>query len=119
MASILLSWVILSVAVYATAALLPGFEVKGFGGAVWVALLIGTLQWLIGWLLFGVIVVGTLGIGWLLAFVTRWLVTAIVLKLVDTFSSSLRIRSFGTAFLGAMLMSGVGTLAEWLLRHVR
>ena len=112
----LLGWLILALAVYVTAMLLPGFQVQGFRGAIWVALWLGVVEWLIGWLLFGLIGIATLGIGFLLAFITRWLVTALLLKLVDAMSTNLRIRSFGTAFLGAMLMSGIGTLGEMLLR---
>ena len=111
----LLSWLVLSLAVYVTALVLPGFKVSSFGGALWVALLLGGLQWLIGWLLFVVIGIGTLGIGFLFAFITRWLVTAILLKLVDMMSRSLQIRSFGVAFVGALFMSGLGTLGQWLL----
>jgi putative membrane protein len=118
MITILLSWLILALAVYLTAMILPGFQVPSFGGAAWVALWLGIVEWLIGWLLFGLIGLATLGLGFLLAFLTRWLVTAILLKLVDAMSTNLRIRSFGTAFLGAMLMSGIGTLGEMLLRSL-
>jgi putative membrane protein len=116
MASILVSWLILSVAVYVTALLLPGFSISGAGGAALVAAALGALQWLIGWLLFLLIGVGTLGLGFLLAFVTRWLVTALLLKGIDTMSRSIHIRSFGTALLGAMIMSAIGTVGEALVR---
>jgi hypothetical protein len=49
--------------------------------------------------LFVAIGFGTLGLGFLLAFITRWLVDAIVLKIVDALSRSLEIVSFGRAFL--------------------
>lgn len=48
--------------------------------------------------------------------VTRWLVTAILLEGIDAVSERLTIRSFGTAFLGALIMSGVGTVGEALFR---
>lgn len=111
---ILASWLILSLSVWVTAAILPGFEVRGFWGAVKVAALFGLLNWLLGWLIFGIIAVGTLGIGLLLAFLTRWFVAAILLKVTDAFSSSLRIVSFGRAFLAAMLMSALGTAGEYV-----
>jgi putative membrane protein len=112
---LLLSWLVLSVSVWVTALILPGFEVRGFWGAVKVAALFGLLNWLIGWLIFVLIGIGTLGIGFLLAFITRWIVSAILLKLTDAFSSSLKIASFGRALLAALLMSGIGTLAEWVI----
>ena len=113
----LLTWLLLSVSVYVTAQVLPGFRVEGFAGALVIAALLGALNLLIGWLLFFAIGVGTLGLGFLLAFVTRTVVTAILLKMIDGLSKSLSIRSFGTAFFGALIMSFVGTLGEALLRH--
>lgn len=110
---IIVSWLILSVAVWLTAAILPGFEVRGFFGAVKVAALFGFLNWLLGWFIFVVLGVVSLGIGFLLAFVTRWIVSAIVLKLTDALSKSLSIVSFGRALLGALLMSAFGTAAEY------
>lgn len=99
-----------------TAAVLPGFELRGgVVGAVRVAALFGVLQFFLGWLIFFLIGVGTLGLGFLLAFITRWIVGAILLKLTDSLSSSLRIVSFGRALLGALLMSAIGTAAEALL----
>lgn len=117
--NLLLSWLVLSVSVWVTAAVLPGFEVRSFWGAIKVAALLGLLQFLLGWLLFTLLAVGTLGIGLLVAFLLRWIVTALLLKVTDAFSTSLRIKSFGTAFIGAMLMSGIGTLGEFALRSLR
>jgi putative membrane protein len=109
----LISWLIQSLAVWLTAAVLPGFELRGgVMAAVRVAALFGILHFLLGTLIFYVIGLGTLFIGFLLAFLTRWLVSAILLKLVSKLSSSLNIVSFGRAFLAAMLMSAIGTAAE-------
>jgi len=113
---ILLSWLVLSISVWLTAAILPGFRVNGFGGAVRAAALFGILNWLLGWLIFVVLGIATLGIGFLLAFITRWIVMALLLKFVDALSSSFKVDSFGTAVLGALLMSGIGTLAEYGIR---
>ena len=119
MLEFLLSWLVLGAAVWVTAAVLPGFTVKSFTSAVWIAALYGLLDWALGWLLFGVIVIGTLGLGWLLPFLTRWLVKALLLVVTDKISSALKIRSFGTAVVGALVMTVVQTAGEacvrWLL----
>jgi putative membrane protein len=114
--SLLLSWIILSLAVWITAAVLPGFHVKSFGSAFLVAALFGILNFLIGWLFFVVFTIATLGLAYLLAFITRWIINAIILKLVDSFTDHLRIDSFGWALGGALMMSALGTLGEWLVR---
>lgn len=113
---LLLSWLILTIAFWLTAMVLPGFHVKSFGSAIVVAAIFGVLNVLIGWLLFGVIGIATLGIGFLLAFLTRWVVNAILLKLTDAITDRLTIDSFGNALLGALVISLIGTAAEWLLR---
>ena len=119
MLDFLLAWLVLSAAVWVTAVLLPGFTVKSLRGAIWVAALYGLLDWALGWLLFNVIAIGTLGIGYLLAFFTRWLVKALLLKLTDMLSETLTIRSFGTAVLGALVMTIVQSIGEFGLSWLR
>src|SRR5450432_134398 len=110
---VLLSWLVLSVSVWVTAGILPGFRVNGFGGALKAAAIFGVLNWLLGRLIFFFVGIATLGIGFFLAFLTRWLVMALLLKFADALSSSFKIDSFGTAIVGALLISGIGTLAEY------
>lgn len=119
MVSILLSWLILSGAFWLTAEILPGFVLKGGArGAALVAALFGVINWLIGWLLFVVIGIASLGLGFLLAFLTRWLVNAILLKLTDAVSDTLDIKNFRTALIGAFLISVFGTAGQWLVRLI-
>src|SRR3982751_6268878 len=112
--SLLIAWLILSVAVWLTAAVLPGFHVKGFKSAVIVAALFGILNFFLGWLLFVVFTVVTLGLAWLLAFLTRWLINAL-LMLTDRISDHLKIDSFGWAVAGALMISVVGALVTRIL----
>jgi len=68
---------------------------------------------------FTVFTVLTLGIAYLLAFITRIIVSAIVLMIVDKFTRHLTIDGFRWALLGAIMMSLIGTLAQWLLLGLR
>lgn len=113
---LLLSWLVLSFAVWVTDAVLPGFHVKSFGSAILVAAIFGILNFLLGWLLFAVFTVVTLGIAWLLAFITRWIINAILLVLTDKLTDHLTIDSFGWALGGALMMSLIGTFGEWVVR---
>jgi putative membrane protein len=115
---LLISWLILSLAVWATAALLPGFHVKNFKSAVIVAAIFGLLNFFLGWLLFVVFTVATLGIAWLLAFITRWIINALLLKLTDRLTDHLRIDSFGWALGGALVISIVASVVQWVLPGV-
>ncbi|MEO1482619.1 MAG: phage holin family protein [Myxococcota bacterium] len=114
--SILINWLILTVVFLATASILPGVKVKDFKAAVVVAAIYGTLNWTIGWLLFGLIGIGTLGLGFLFGFITQLLVATILLKLTDVFTDRLKIDSMGTAFIAALVMAALGTAANAALR---
>ncbi len=113
--NLLLSWLVLTVAFWITAAVLPGFHIKSFGKALLVAAIFGILNALLGWLFFAVFTILTLGIAWLLSFITRWIINAIMLKITARLTSGLTIDSFGWALLGALMISGIGTLLEWLI----
>jgi putative membrane protein len=86
--------------------------VNGFWGAIKAAAVFGTLNWLLGWLFFVVLGIVTLGIGFLLAFITRWIVMAVILRLSDKVSTSIKIDGFGTALIGALLMTVLGSFVE-------
>lgn len=113
---LLLSWAILSLAVWITAAVLPGFHVKSLKSAFLVAALFGVLNVLLGWIFFVIFAIATLGIAVLLAFITRWVINAIVLKIVDALTDHLTIDSFAWALGGAFMMSLLGGLGEWAVR---
>ena len=116
MVDILLSWLILSAAVWFTAVLLPGIQIKKFSGAIVVALIFGLLNWSIGWLLFTLIGIATLGIGLLFAFLTRWIVCALLLEITSHLTDKMKIKTIAWSFLGALVMSALGTVGEWLIR---
>jgi putative membrane protein len=113
--SILVSWLILSIAFWVTAQLLPGFQIEGFKGAIVAAALFGLLNALLGWLLTLGIIVATLGVGWIFLFVTRWFVNAILLKIVAVFTDKLTIKNFGTAFVAGLIITAIGSIGERLL----
>jgi len=115
---LILSWLILSLAIWVTAAVLPGFHIKGPKSALLVAAIFGVLNFLLGWLLFAIFTVATLGIAWLLAFITRWIINAILLVIVDKLTDHLKIDGFRWALGGALVMSLVGTLGEWVVRNI-
>ena len=112
---LLISWAILAFSVWASAALVPGVRIGGVKDALVVAAIFGILNWALGFVLFVLIGVGTLGIGFLLTFFTRWVVDAILLKVTDAMTDRLSIRSFGSALLCALFMSAIGTFAQYIL----
>lgn len=112
------SWLFATLGFMLAARLLrPDFRIEGgIGSTIFVAALFGILNAIIGGVLFFIIGIGTLGVGFLLGFITRWVVNAIVLKLTDAVSSRLHVNGFVTALFGAGIIGFTGAVGEWLLR---
>lgn len=114
---VLIAWATIAAGLWVADRLLDGFKVKG--GVVdflVVAAIFGILNVALGWLIFGLIGIASLGLGFLFAFVTRLIVAALLLKLADAVSSKLEIRSFGVAFAAAFIMALTGVVADWIQR---
>ena len=112
---LLLQWLILSLAFWLTAKVVPGFHVRSFGDSIVVAAIFGIVNFLLGTLLYYVLGIATLGIGFLLSVITHWIVNAILLKVTDALTKRLDVRSFGTALIAALVMSLLGHLGVFLM----
>ena len=82
------TWMILTVGFLVAAAIVPGFKVKGVFSAVVIAALFGILNYFLGGLIWFMLGVSTLGIGFFFSFISRLIANAIVLKLTDWTSGS-------------------------------
>jgi putative membrane protein len=111
----LLAWLILALGVFAAAKLIPGVQVPDFWDAVVVAAIFGVLNFFLGWLLYVFLGLATLGIGFLLGFITRLIVNAILLKFTDALTDRMTIKGFGNAVLASLVISAVGILADVLI----
>jgi putative membrane protein len=109
------AWFILALGVFIAAKLVSGVEVPDFWDAIVVAAVFGSLNFLLGWLFFIVIGIATLGIGFLLFFLTRWVVNAIMLQLTTLFTDRIRVRGFGSALIASLVISVVAFAADKLL----
>lgn len=114
---LLISWATVAVGLWLCSRVIPDFEVTGdWKSYLVLSALLGVLQFLLGWLLFLVLGVVSLGLGFLFAFVTRLIVTAIVLRIVDVLSSRLTIRGFVPALLGAVVLALTSGAVDLLRR---
>lgn len=117
--NLLVSWVALTLAFWVASLLLPGFKIKGGVASHFVvSAVFGTLSFALGWALYAAIGIGTLGLGFLLSFVTRIVVAALLLLATDKLSDRLKIDRASTAFLAALVMSVIGTGAEAVLHRL-
>jgi len=116
----LVSFVVLLVSLFVAAKMLDGMEIKGgVGSYALVGVVFGVLNAVLGPALFHAIGIGTLGIGYLLGFITRLVATALVLKLVDALTDRLKVKDFKTAFLAALLMSLTTGVCEIAIDMIR
>jgi putative membrane protein len=115
--SLLIAWLTVAVGLWLADKLIPDFEVTGgWVSYAIVSALLGVLQFLIGWLLYVLLGVVSLGLGFLFSFVTRLIVSAIVLRLTGALSSRLKIGGFIPALLAAVILALTSSAADLLRR---
>jgi len=114
--SLLVRWIVVAIAFAITAGLLDGMDLSGgVTGALWIALLFGVVNAVIGTVLriltlpLTVITLGLFSI----------IVNAFLLVIVDAISSDLTIDSFfWTAIWAAIILSFVGVIVDVLIRAI-
>ena len=101
---------ILSVAIFLVAQLLPGFRIKGVWTAVVVALVYSTINYFTGWLLalltFPLMIV-TFGL-------FKFVINAFLLWITDKLMEDFEINSLGTTLVAACLITLVDSLLHWI-----
>lgn len=115
MMTLLLTWLFASIGFLLAGAFVPGFKVQGFGNAAVAAALFGILNALFSGLLYFFLGVATLGLGFLLGFLTNWIVSAIVLKITDALTRRLTIVGFLPAIVGGIVISLATNAGRWLV----
>jgi uncharacterized membrane protein YvlD (DUF360 family) len=114
-ASILVGWATATLGLWLAATMLQGVHLRSFVDAIWAGALLGLLQWLLTWPLFVLLGLGTLGIGFLLWFITRWIASALVILATSALSSRLEVRGFWNALVTAFIVAATGSVLRWFL----
>ncbi len=107
---LLLHWILSAVAVWIVAHVVPGISISGWGAALIAALVIGLVNATLGLLLkiltFPLTLL-TLGLFW-------FVINALMLELASFLVRGFQVRGFEAAFLGAIVLSVVSSLLQWL-----
>jgi uncharacterized membrane protein YvlD (DUF360 family) len=111
---ILLTWAAATLGLWFASKVLSGVRLESLGDAVWAGALVGVLQWALSVPLFVLLGIGTLGIGFLFWFITRWIVAAFVILIASKVSSRLDVDGFFTALITAFFISLAGIVVHWL-----
>jgi uncharacterized membrane protein YvlD (DUF360 family) len=108
--SILLAWSSATLGLWVASRMLDRVRLTSFGDAVWAGALLGVLQWALSGPLFVLLGIGTLGIGFLFWFLTRWVVGAWIIKITSGLSSRLQVDGFFPALLTSFIVSVTGAV---------
>lgn len=110
MMSILWNILLLSVAIFLVAKILPGIHLKGFGTAVVVSIVYSVINYLIGWLL--------ILVTWPAVFLTfglfKFVINAFLLWITDKLIDDFEIDGIGTTLIAALLITVIDSLLRWV-----
>lgn len=107
---IILNWLLSTIALLATAYLMPGIRVEGFLSAMFAAVVIGLVNGTLGALLKFItfpITLLTLGLFWLV-------INGLMLWLASELAPGFAIDGFIAAFFGALVLSIINMILRWL-----
>src|SRR5208282_2100237 len=112
---LLLHWILMALAVWIVAHVVPGISVSGPVAALIAALVIGLVNATLGLVLkiltFPLTLL-TLGLFW-------FVINALMLEVAAAFVRGFQVRGFEAAFLGAIVLSIVSSLLQWLIMPSR
>src|SRR5690349_18649367 len=114
---ILVSWAAATLGLFVAARVLRGVRLASFADAIWAGALVGILQWALSRPIFVLLGIGTLGLGFLFWFITRWIAAALVILLASKLSSRLEVHGFFNALITAFIIAVAGSVVRWLLFH--
>jgi len=112
---LLLHWVLSAVAVWIVAHVVPGISVSGPMAALIAALVIGFINATLGLLLKIItfpLTILTLGLFW-------FVINALMLELAAAFVRGFEVRGFVPALIGAVVLSIVSSVLQWLFMPSR
>lgn len=112
---LLLHWVLSAIAVWIVAHIVPGISVSGPTAALIAAAVIGLVNATIGLLLKIVtfpLTIVTLGLFW-------FVINALMLELAAAFVRGFEVRGFVPALIGAVMLSLVSSVLQWLVMPSR
>lgn len=111
MLRLLVQWVLSALALVITSRVIPGFEVRDLGSAMWAALIIGLLNATVGLLL----KILTFPISILTLGLFLLVINAIMILVASNIVRGFNVRGLGPAFFGAIVLALLGMLFRALV----
>lgn len=115
MLTFIINWIILSLAFAGVSYLMPSITVRDTKSTLIVSAIYAVLSAIVGKILFLLFGIGTLGLAWLLGFITWWIIGALMLLLTDKLTSRFSVKNFKTALIGSALITLLNALGHWVV----
>jgi putative membrane protein len=112
MIRLLLNWFLSALSLLIVTRIVPGFVVTGFGPALLAVIVIGLVNGTLGLFLKLItfpLTILTLGIFW-------FVINALMLMAASALVPGFKVQGFSPAFLGAIVLSIVNLIMQWLVR---
>lgn len=111
MAVVILNWVLSALSLMIVAYVIPGFQLRGFGTALIAALVIGLVNATLGL----VLKIVTLPLSILTFGIFLFVINALMLRFAAVLVPGFVVHGFGSAFLGAFILSLVSLILRSLV----
>lgn len=108
--SVILNFILLTIAIFAVAKFLPNIYIKDFKTALIVALVYSLINFFIGWFLIFIsfpFLIITLGL-------FKFVINAFLLWLTDQLVKDFKVKGFGTLLLAAFLITVLDRFLRWI-----
>jgi len=111
MMSMILNPLLLSVAIFIVAKIMPSIHIKNFWTAILVAIVYSVINFMAGWLLFLItlpFIIITFGL-------FKFLINAFLLWVTDKCIEDFEIDSFGSTLIAAFLITIIDSMLKWMI----
>ena len=106
----LINLLLVAVAVWLGAMILPGVTIKNFGTALWVSVLLALVNATIGWILRFL----TIPFNWITFGLIHFIISVLMILLVDKLVARFEIRNFWWGVLLALFITVFTGLIDWI-----
>jgi putative membrane protein len=111
MLTLILTWFLSAAALMITSKLVSGFEIKDFKSAMIASIVVGFLNMTLRWIL----IILTLPINIITLGLFTFVVNAMILKAAAAFMESFKIKTWGSAIIGALVLAIVNVILFGLI----
>jgi putative membrane protein len=109
--TVIINILLLSVAIFLVATLMPTIKIKSYGTAIVVALVYSVINFLVGWLLTFI----ALPLIWITFGLFKLVINAVLLWMTDQLVDDFKIKGIGSTLVAAVLITVIDSVLKWMV----